>query len=218
MATLGVRFLDDRNHKIGFAFLISVALHVALLSILPVLRSAHHHRGNTAAPILVRLAEPLRQPVPNQVFLTAPEEPEPRSVAPKRQPPSRPAPAEPAAQVVPKNSPATATIEPAQATDAGTLAQYRLSVLGAARRFKHYPDAAVENNWQGTVEIRMVIDSSGEISALDVRTSAGHTVLDQHALQIIERAKAISPIPPGLRGREFAVEVPIVFRLREAGA
>jgi hypothetical protein len=42
-------------------------------------------------------------------------------------------------------------------------------------------------------------------------------VLDQHALEMIERAKEMAPIPPALRGKEFTVDVPIVFSLREAG-
>jgi len=109
-------------------------------------------------------------------------------------------------------------MEPAQAPDTGTLAQYRLAILGAARRFKHYPDVAVENNWQGKVEVRMSVDSSGEITALNLRASAGHEVLDQHALEIVERAKAMAPIPSALRGKEFAVDVPVVFSLREPGA
>lgn len=64
----------------------------------------------------------------------------------------------------------------------------------------------------------MTIDSSGEISTLDVRTSAGHAVLDQHALEMIEHAKAIAQIPPALRGKQFAVDIPIEFVFREAGA
>jgi TonB family protein len=49
-----------------------------------------------------------------------------------------------------------------------------------------------------------------------VRSSAGYPVLDQHALEMIERAKVMSPIPPALRGTEFTVEVPVIFSLRDA--
>src|SRR5436190_6925970 len=106
---------------------------------------------------------------------------------------------------------------PAEPLDAGTLAQYRLSLISAARRFKRYPRVALDQTWQGNVEVRMVIGPNGEISALVVRSSAGYPVLDQHALEMIERAKTMAPIPPALRGKEFTVDVPIVFSLREAG-
>lgn len=185
------------------------------------LRSTQQHRPNATAPIVARLAEPLPKQAADQVFLAPLTELKPSAVAQfvqKREPQKR---SEPAVavmpQVVTKNSPAPSPIERAPSPDAGTLAQYRLSVLGAARRFKHYPDVAVENSWQGKVEVHMVIDSSGEISALAVRNSAGHQVLDQHALEIIERAKALAPIPPALRGKQFTVDVPVIFSLREAG-
>ena len=213
---------DDGNRAIRIAFLASLALHAALLWVLPMLRAAQHPRGNAAVPVLVRLVEPLAKPAGNQVLLTPLAEAKPAAIAqlaPKRQPLARPESVVPLVpQIVMNSLPAPVTMEPAQAPDTGTLAQYRLAILGAARRFKHYPDVAVENNWQGKVEVRMSVDSSGEITALNLRASAGHEVLDQHALEIVERAKAMAPIPSALRGKEFAVDVPVVFSLREPGA
>jgi protein TonB len=101
--------------------------------------------------------------------------------------------------------------------DAGTLAQYRLAVMSAARQFKRYPRVARDQSWQGRVEIRLAIGSSGEISVLSVRSSTGYELLDQHALEMIERAKALVQIPPALRGKEFSMDIPVVFSLREAG-
>jgi TonB family protein len=211
---------ERKLFRIRIAFLVSLALHAAVLWILPMLRSTQHHRPNATAAIVARLVEP--QPAADQAFLTPLTEPKPTAVAQfvqKRQPQKR---SETVVAVMPevvvRNSPAPVAIEQPQAPDAGTLAQYRLSLLGAARRFKHYPDAAVENNWQGKVEIRMLVGSSGEITALNLRASAGHEVLDQHALEIVERAKSMATIPPALRGKEFAVDVPIVFSLRDSGA
>lgn len=130
-------------------------------------------------------------------------------------------PASPAAAVAPAPV-ARAETGPAasasNALDAGTLAQYRLAIISAAKLYKRYPRAALDNNWQGKVEIRMAIGANGAIAGLSVRTSAGHAVLDQQALEMIERAKAMSPIPPALRGREFVVDIPVIFSLREPDA
>ena len=106
----------------------------------------------------------------------------------------------------------------AEAPDAGTLAQYRLALISAARRFKRYPRVALDNDWQGKVEIRIVIDASGAIATLSVRSSAGHPLLDRQALEMIERAKEMALIPPALRGKEFSVDIPVVFSLREPDA
>jgi protein TonB len=162
--------------------------------------------------------------------------------APKRQPQLRPtpedapvAPAQPSiaeseatakdttepralAPVIPSALPQAATQAPqraAETPDAGTLAQYRLALISAARHFKRYPRVALDNNWQGKVEIRIVIDMTGAISALSVRSSAGHPLLDRQALEMIERAKAMALIPPALRGKEFSVDIPVVFSLRD---
>ena len=137
---------------------------------------------------------------------------------------TEPSAAEPTVSAVPAPSTLAVAPSPPQASppvsdalDAGTLAQYRLSLMSAARRFKRYPRVALDQNWQGRVEIRMVIAASGQIAALTVRVSAGYTVLDEHALEMIERAKEMAPIPPALRGKEFTLDIPVVFSLREAG-
>ena len=263
MATFQVLNFEGGNRAIKLAMVVSAALHLAILLILPSLREAHQRRSE-ADPIHARLVEPPPRPVVERappappVQLTTPSAPEVQALkqatpqtAPKRSQPPRttaPAPVAPRADSPPvpgRREPAEAeptkpsaaaarTIgaapsasiatpapraasPPAETLDAGTLAQYRLSLISAARRFKRYPRVAVDQNWQGNVEIRMVIAESGEISALLVRSSAGHQVLDQHALEMIERAKAMAPIPPALRGKEFTVDVPIVFSLRESG-
>ena len=126
---------------------------------------------------------------------------------------STPVAANPAAKVEPQR------VAPASdAPDAGTLAQYRLAIISAAKLYKRYPRAALDNNWQGKVEIRMAIGVNGAISALSVRTSTGHQALDQQALEMIESAKAMAQIPASLRGREFVVDIPVIFSLLEPDA
>ena len=116
--------------------------------------------------------------------------------------------------------PALARSEPRPAPaapEAGFLLQYRLEVIDLARRYKRYPRVAIDNNWSGTVEIRMVIGPDGAIASLAVKSSAGYAVLDQEALGMIRTAKARATIPPALRGKEFALEVPVIFSLNEGG-
>ena len=262
MATFNDPTFDGANRAIGFALVISLALHIALLWILPSLREANQRRTESD-PIHARLAEPAPQrrvaePAP-PIELPRPAEPQlappkpaatqpavRRSFAPRTKAPEPVAPRSETPPPVPtKNEPTEAEPErstaaaasasvaapsasiaaqaprpappPAETLDAGTLAQYRLSLISAARRFKRYPRVALDQNWQGNAEVRLVVAANGEIAALVVRSSAGYPVLDQHALEMIERAKALAPIPPALRGKQFTVDIPIVFSLREAG-
>lgn len=105
---------------------------------------------------------------------------------------------------------------PAPAFDeAATVAQYRLALMQVAGGLKTYPRIAQENNWEGRVELRLTIGAGGSISALTVQRGTGYAVLDQAALDMLRRAQPKTPLPAGLRGREFTIEVPVVFGLKE---
>ena len=73
----------------------------------------------------------------------------------------------------------------------------------------------MDNNWEGKAEIRMVVGANGMISSITIKTSAGHEILDAQALDMIRKAKPMVQVPPGLGGKEFTVDVPVVFSLKE---
>lgn len=72
----------------------------------------------------------------------------------------------------------------------------------------------MEKGWQGRVEIRLSIGANGMIQGAAIRTSSGHQVLDDTALDMIRKAKPMTQIPQVLRGREFIVDVPVIFDLK----
>ena len=98
--------------------------------------------------------------------------------------------------------------------DSGNLDQYRVALLGAANRYKRYPAIAMEKGWSGRVEIRLVIGTNGMTQSILVKTSSGFEVLDRTAVDMVTKAKPMTPIPPALRGREFAVDIPVIFSLQ----
>jgi protein TonB len=128
-----------------------------------------------------------------------------------------PAPALPAAPpILAKADPAPAPASPGvEAVDAGSLAQYRLQLISVARKYKRYPRLAMDNNWEGGVVVQMVIGTSGMISALSIKTSSGHEVLDQQALEMFKKATPMVQIPPALRGKEFAIELRAIYSLKD---
>lgn len=121
------------------------------------------------------------------------------------------------------SGPAVARVEPspgpaspsAETFDAGSLAQYRLQLISAARKYKRYPRVAMDNNWEGDVVVRMAIGANGMISALSVKSSSGYDVLDQQALEMFKRAKPLVQIPPALRGRQFSIELRAIYSLKD---
>lgn len=100
------------------------------------------------------------------------------------------------------------------AEEAGSMEQYRLALIGAAKKYKRYPAQAMEKGWQGRVEIRLVIGSNGMTQSVVVKTSSGFQILDSQALDMVKKAKPLAPIPASLRGREFTVDIPVIFDLQ----
>lgn len=99
--------------------------------------------------------------------------------------------------------------------DLGSLAQYRLALIGAAKRHKTYPPRAIDRGLEGRVDVRLVIGTDGGLARVLVRRSSGHDVLDREALELMRTASALTPVPPALRNREFAVEVPVLYELKD---
>ena len=138
---------------------------------------------------------------------------EPSAAAPSGSVPgasaARPAEAPPAAA-----SPGAGTTRSGSDADTGTLDQYRLALIVAARRYKRYPAQAMDKGWQGKVEIRLVVGANGTIQSSLVKASSGYEILDNQALDMVKKAKPLTPIPAALRGREFSVDIPVIFDLQ----
>jgi len=126
------------------------------------------------------------------------------------------------AAVSPRPSGAAAASGPpagnAPAVDEDLVARYRLQLIGAARRYKRYPRAAMDNQWEGAAEVAMVIGANGRILEMTISSSSGHEVLDQQAIDMFRKAKPLVPIPAALRGREFRVTLKAIYSLRDPGA
>ena len=161
---------------------------------------------------------------PAPVAVTTPERAEPAPApgpAPAAEPATVAAASAPAvgakSDAAPALALATPTLAPRpgdDALEAGSLAQYRLALIGAARRLKHYPAQAVDRGLAGRVEIRLVIGAEGGPAAVTVKRSSGHEVLDRQAVDTMRRATAATPIPPALRNREIVVEIPLLYELK----
>lgn len=174
-------------------------------------------------PVAKSEPRPLSKPVPQAPAQPAPSAlPEPAPAAPPSAPAAPPVAAAPPAGAAPSAAKPEAQVsaapQPSEAPDRGSIDQYRLQVISAARKYKRYPRVAMDNNWEGAAEISMVIGANGMISALSIKTSSGHAVLDQQALEMFKRAKPLVPIPAALRGKEFTVTLRAIYSLKEPEA
>ena len=218
-----------QNRGLRFALLASLALHAAVFLAVSERRHPARPPEPSPGPIEARIAEP--PPAPPAV------EPERSPPVPQKRPMPAPKPqtwpptvaAEPPGRVTepPASAPATPlppvsrseTASPAAqpgtaAADPGTLGQYRLQLIAAARRYKRYPPLARENNWEGNVLVGVAIAANGA-AALGVKASSGYPILDRQALEMFRQATQAVPVPPALRGKEFAFEVRAVYGLED---
>ena len=218
---------------LGYAGLASLLLHALLFLVLPAAREFAALVPPEAEPLIARV-EQLEPPPPVPAPATKPEvrkppaldtpvrvvKPAPAPVAeavaePAAEPaPPAPDPISPApalqplpAQPVPTPAPLAPAIDPRLRSD------YAQRINAAAERYKAYPRVAIDNNWQGEVELVMAIGSDGRIASLRVTKSSGQRVLDDQALEMFARAKPRVRMPAALRGHAFELELRAVFRL-----
>jgi protein TonB len=116
--------------------------------------------------------------------------------------------------------PETSAMQPALLTEANSpreaadgLRGYRLTLATQARRFKRYPAQAVASGWTGSTDVRLEVSGDGQPRAAVVVRSSGNDLLDQAALAMIDAGAAHARLPESLRGKPFAVVLPVVFNL-----
>ena len=126
-------------------------------------------------------------------------------------PPSTPA---PSASPLPSSVSSATTSSAANSNEAGTLEQYRLALIGVARKFKRYPTQAMDRGWTGRVDVRLIIGSNGQMQDVVVRRSSGYGALDNAALDMVRKGAPLTPLPPALRGREVVIDIPVIFDLQ----
>lgn len=93
--------------------------------------------------------------------------------------------------------------------------QYRLNLAREARRFKDYPRGARERGWEGVVVVVVNTVAGVGVPAVSLSQSSGFDILDQAALDLVGQAVGTATMPESLRGRQFALTLPVHYRLDE---
>lgn len=123
-------------------------------------------------------------------------------------------PSTPAAAPAPVAAPSAVLTEAGASGEAvDGLRGYRLALAGQARRFKRYPAQAMASGWTGTADVRVEVGVDGRPRAATVVKSSGHEALDKAAVAMIDAGALRTRVPDGLRGKAFAVVLPVVFDL-----
>src|SRR5262245_58152799 len=90
---------------------------------------------------------------------------------------------------------------PRNEADLAYFKQVTSSLVKAAR----YPPAAVPERLEGSVVVEFNATSNGRITSRRIVTSSGHRILDQAALQAVDRANPLPPFPPDVKKRRRTI-------------
>lgn len=110
----------------------------------------------------------------------------------------------------------TVAVARPSAPDAARLLEgygQRLSELFSHQQ--QYPRLAAQRGWEGEVRLRLSVARQGNLAAVRLERSSGFTVLDQHALAMIEQLRQLPAPPAELEMNEVQVVVPVHYRLRK---
>jgi protein TonB len=80
---------------------------------------------------------------------------------------------------------------------------------------KVYPRMALTRRWQGTADLKLQIAADGNLKALSVAHSSGFEILDEQAMKMVKDAMPLPALPDALRGHEFAIDIPVAFKLQD---
>lgn len=123
--------------------------------------------------------------------------------------------AAPPAQTVPAPVPVKQETPPVpnQADIEDARSKYGNSLWGAISKQKKYPKIAAMRNWQGEAIVELELDGNGKLKSKKIIKSSGHDVLDNQALEMVEKALPFPAPPETLRGSNFTITVPVPFKL-----
>jgi protein TonB len=236
--TANVGLASDRL-RLTIALALSVAAHAAAGTLVPP-PSARIAPLDRALDVWL-VPKPLPQPVAvasleaARPAAAAPVAPRPHRLLPApvvvtrhveakapRQPEAETRTAPPPVQIAETAAPQVAALTPDPAREVVStappspelLAGYGRSISELLGRYRSYPRIAQMRGWEGSVTMRLTVAPGGKLVEAKVEASSGHDVLDDEAMKMVGKVASLPSPPEGLRDREFAVRVPVVFRLR----
>jgi protein TonB len=88
------------------------------------------------------------------------------------------------------------------------------AVSERVRQFFYYPPAALAIRKTGLVMVHFAVARDGTIEKLQIGRSSGDAGLDKAALDIVQKAQPLPPIPERMRAERVEGELPVNFGVR----
>ncbi|TYC90951.1 energy transducer TonB [Novosphingobium sp. BW1] len=93
-------------------------------------------------------------------------------------------------------------------------ADYFAMIAAHLQRKKSYPKEAKKARQQGTVTVRFTVTRDGSVSAVAIKTSSGHDLLDGATLDLLRRVAPLPSMPSSMERDSVTLALPIDYSLR----
>ena len=95
------------------------------------------------------------------------------------------------------------------------IRQYGLNLAREARNYRRFPVLARQRGLEGEVSVVVGTVAGVAVPQVSLSQGSGIDVLDNAALEMVRLAVGSALLPESLRGREFALTLPIRFKLED---
>lgn len=174
--------------------------------------------------------EPEIPPAPPEVKPEVAVKPKPEPV-PEEQPTPKEPPPEFPEELPPEDQPSSMASAPPDAAqedleaaapdrgvsvpsfNAAAIPSWQNSLMLKLNEAKRYPTRARRYRQEGVVYLRFTMDREGNVLAKSIEQSAGHPLLDDETLELIDRAQPLPEPPTEMQGEILEFVVPVEFFL-----
>jgi len=105
--------------------------------------------------------------------------------------------------------------EPGSVTEAGIRNHLLGQLQTRLSRYLVYPPLARSRGWEGTVLLGLRVESNGHLERIRIEHSSGYAVLDNSALNSLNRLNRLAEASSWLNGRGLDMQLPVIYRLIE---
>jgi len=105
--------------------------------------------------------------------------------------------------------------EPESVTETGIRNHLLGQLQTRLSRYLIYPPLARSRGWEGTVLLGLRVESNGHLEKIRIEHSSGYAVLDNSALNSLNRLGQLAEASAWLNGRGLDMQLPVIYRLIE---
>lgn len=99
------------------------------------------------------------------------------------------------------------------AGEKSAIASYISSIRDKVVALKRYPPRARRLGQEGTIEVELIINSSGNIQKSSIIKESDYDILNQATLDLIAKVKSFDTFPSEIKKEELQVVIPVSYEL-----